>query len=513
MNRSVPKLILLIQNRVLCQEQRHTIIVSSPARPMKRNVRSRVQFVYGGSRRQKVLQKSDVAPFTGFVDGIIDPRSVFPDIVCRDKTSLVSNRAQPPVVGILAQDPVKPGVSTRPNEVGGEHASRVDEVSDEPHVMTSPALNDSIRSSPVALASKSNSAMTDMMLGRRTGLRGGAGLALIVRKTRRTDYRNRMHNPRACSARVGIVRLCLTSSRAAGFLAAPWPMYLSPSGASTPPKMSAISLESAEATPTSTAAVGPNPWASLDGLNNLKQDGSTSFPATPVANTGSAASLASVPEEVAVPDNVPVVLPPPGFAKAPAYVGALADVKSAQSPVPSDKSADSVTRSPSLKAPASRPRSTSRSSMNAPAYNPPPPSEPEDAFPISRPFLNAFGTILHLIGRSRSPAEQAQLVEQSVNATMKVWTQWRQFKSFVNQGRIVETSIAVLVGDSFKDVVRSFVNDILLPPIQWFIGAIDSRFELVHVLNIQLLLLQVFEECFIISFCGMAGHPTNNIPR
>jgi large conductance mechanosensitive channel protein len=51
-----------------------------------------------------------------------------------------------------------------------------------------------------------------------------------------------------------------------------------------------------------------------------------------------------------------------------------------------------------------------------------------------------------------------------------VWSQWRQFKSFVNQGRIVETSIAVVIGDSFKDVVRSFVNDMLLPPFQRIMG-------------------------------------------
>ncbi|KAI9006452.1 hypothetical protein DFJ74DRAFT_690880 [Hyaloraphidium curvatum] len=103
------------------------------------------------------------------------------------------------------------------------------------------------------------------------------------------------------------------------------------------------------------------------------------------------------------------------------------------------------------------------------------------AFPMPRPARALFDFVLGLLGRSRSPAEQSQLIEQSVNATIKVWSQWRQFKSFVNQGRIVETSIAVVIGDSFKDVVRSFVNDVLLPPIQWFTGG--SSFSMHFVLR------------------------------
>ncbi|KAJ3092605.1 hypothetical protein HDU96_002666 [Phlyctochytrium bullatum] len=47
---------------------------------------------------------------------------------------------------------------------------------------------------------------------------------------------------------------------------------------------------------------------------------------------------------------------------------------------------------------------------------------------------------------------------------------WHEFKRFVIQTRVIDTGIGVIVGRSFQEVVRSFVNDLFVPPIAAMFG-------------------------------------------
>ncbi|KAJ3098944.1 hypothetical protein HDU97_003581 [Phlyctochytrium planicorne] len=47
---------------------------------------------------------------------------------------------------------------------------------------------------------------------------------------------------------------------------------------------------------------------------------------------------------------------------------------------------------------------------------------------------------------------------------------WHEFKRFVIQTRVLETGVGVIVGRAFQEVVRSFVNDLFVPPIAVIAG-------------------------------------------
>ena len=48
-----------------------------------------------------------------------------------------------------------------------------------------------------------------------------------------------------------------------------------------------------------------------------------------------------------------------------------------------------------------------------------------------------------------------------------------EFKKFMLQGNVVDMTVGIVVGVAFADLVKSFVNDILMPPIGLLIGQVD----------------------------------------
>lgn len=47
------------------------------------------------------------------------------------------------------------------------------------------------------------------------------------------------------------------------------------------------------------------------------------------------------------------------------------------------------------------------------------------------------------------------------------------FKKFAMKGNIVDLAVAVIIGAAFKEIVTSFVGDVLMPPIGYLVGGID----------------------------------------
>lgn len=50
---------------------------------------------------------------------------------------------------------------------------------------------------------------------------------------------------------------------------------------------------------------------------------------------------------------------------------------------------------------------------------------------------------------------------------------WKEFKSFISKGNIIDLAVAFVLGLAFGKIVSSFVNDILMPPIGLLLGKVD----------------------------------------
>ncbi len=49
----------------------------------------------------------------------------------------------------------------------------------------------------------------------------------------------------------------------------------------------------------------------------------------------------------------------------------------------------------------------------------------------------------------------------------------QEFKRFALRGNVLDLAIAVIVGAAFGNIVTSFVNDILMPPVGMLVGNVD----------------------------------------
>ena len=49
----------------------------------------------------------------------------------------------------------------------------------------------------------------------------------------------------------------------------------------------------------------------------------------------------------------------------------------------------------------------------------------------------------------------------------------KEFKEFAAKGNVVDLAIGVVIGGAFATIVKSFVDDILMPPIGLLLGKVD----------------------------------------
>ena len=50
-----------------------------------------------------------------------------------------------------------------------------------------------------------------------------------------------------------------------------------------------------------------------------------------------------------------------------------------------------------------------------------------------------------------------------------------EFKQFAVKGNAIDMAVGVIIGGAFGKIVTSIVNDIIMPPIGWFIGGVDFK--------------------------------------
>ena len=59
---------------------------------------------------------------------------------------------------------------------------------------------------------------------------------------------------------------------------------------------------------------------------------------------------------------------------------------------------------------------------------------------------------------------------------------WNDFKAFIMRGNVIDLAVAVVIGAAFGAVVKSMVDDIIMPPVGLLAGRIDfsSQFLVLH---------------------------------
>ncbi|MBR9922737.1 MAG: large-conductance mechanosensitive channel protein MscL [Bacteroidetes bacterium] len=50
---------------------------------------------------------------------------------------------------------------------------------------------------------------------------------------------------------------------------------------------------------------------------------------------------------------------------------------------------------------------------------------------------------------------------------------WKEFKSFIMKGNVLELAVAVIVAGAFGAIVSSFTNDVIMPPLGMLLGGVD----------------------------------------
>ncbi|MFA4862310.1 MAG: large-conductance mechanosensitive channel protein MscL [Bacteroidales bacterium] len=51
----------------------------------------------------------------------------------------------------------------------------------------------------------------------------------------------------------------------------------------------------------------------------------------------------------------------------------------------------------------------------------------------------------------------------------------KDFKAFAMRGNVIDLAMAVVIGGAFGQIVASFVNDILMPPLGLLMGGVDFK--------------------------------------
>lgn len=50
---------------------------------------------------------------------------------------------------------------------------------------------------------------------------------------------------------------------------------------------------------------------------------------------------------------------------------------------------------------------------------------------------------------------------------------FKEFKTFISRGNVLDLAVGVIVGGAFGAIANSFVNDILMPPLGMLLGKVD----------------------------------------
>ena len=50
----------------------------------------------------------------------------------------------------------------------------------------------------------------------------------------------------------------------------------------------------------------------------------------------------------------------------------------------------------------------------------------------------------------------------------------KEFKAFAMRGNVVDMAVGIIIGAAFGGIVKSLVDDVIMPPIGLLLGNVDS---------------------------------------
>ena len=50
---------------------------------------------------------------------------------------------------------------------------------------------------------------------------------------------------------------------------------------------------------------------------------------------------------------------------------------------------------------------------------------------------------------------------------------FKEFKKFIMRGNVLDMAVGIIIGNAFKDIVDSLVDNIIMPAISCLIGKVD----------------------------------------
>lgn len=79
---------------------------------------------------------------------------------------------------------------------------------------------------------------------------------------------------------------------------------------------------------------------------------------------------------------------------------------------------------------------------------------------------------------------------------------FKEFRDFINRGNVVDLAVAVIIGGAFGAIVKSIVDDLLMPLIGIIIGGVDFKSLAITVGNATLTYGNLIQA--IINFLAIA---------
>ena len=51
----------------------------------------------------------------------------------------------------------------------------------------------------------------------------------------------------------------------------------------------------------------------------------------------------------------------------------------------------------------------------------------------------------------------------------------QEFKAFALRGNVVDMAVGIIIGGAFGTIVKSLVDDVIMPPVGWLTGGVDFK--------------------------------------
>lgn len=70
----------------------------------------------------------------------------------------------------------------------------------------------------------------------------------------------------------------------------------------------------------------------------------------------------------------------------------------------------------------------------------------------------------------------------------------QEFKKFIMRGNVIDLAVGIIIGGAFSTIVKSLVNDIIMPPIGMILGSVDFSDLFINLSGVEYASLSAAQE-------------------